>query len=85
MSKTINLYTWFGERELDHCPKHFVAGTTPVTDESREWILERLTGRFYIQEHSGTYPTSLAMSSVRLNVPCFENPEEATLYELTWS
>jgi|688.fasta_scaffold2303217_2 hypothetical protein len=73
----INLHTWFQNRELEHCPIHFVQAQTPITSESKIWVLERLKGRFYIEP-------SLSFAD-RLPVPYFEDPEEATLYELTWS
>ncbi len=76
----INLYTWFSERELNFCPKHFVMASTPVTEESKQWILERLTGRFYLQIHGAN-----AYTYVKDEIPYFEDPAEATLYELTWS
>ena len=76
----INLHTWFCDRELNFCPKHFVMASTPITEESKQWILERLTGRFYLQTHgAGTY------TFARDEIPYFEDPTEATLYELTWS
>jgi len=77
---SINLHTWFCERELNFCPKHFVMASTPITEESKQWILERLTGRFYLQMNS-TGPYTFAKNEI----PCFEDPTEATLYELTWS
>jgi hypothetical protein len=92
---SVNITTWFGERELDFCPKHFVKTVTPVTTESKLWILERLTGRFYIQSHSNflspmklNLPASQSRTMLYKTteeVPYFENPAEATLYELTWS
>jgi hypothetical protein len=54
--------------------------STPITEESKQWILERLTGRFYLQMNS-TGPYTFAKNEI----PCFEDPTEATLYELTWS
>ena len=93
----INLHTWFQDRELDFCPKHFVMANTPVTDESKMWMLERLKGRFYILGGYTSYPTPTQLNlpahlartviAERFmdDVPFFEDPEEAMLYELTWS
>lgn len=84
----INLYTWYSKRELDYCPKHFISANTPITEESKSWILERLQGRFYIQSIVGNYEnkfTNAMYGSHVIEVPVFEDPEEATLYELTWS
>lgn len=83
MTKTIddiNFYQWFGERELSFVPKHFVISSTPITDESREWIFEKLTGRFALVFNvDGSYSV---FSGLRV---AFEDPKEAVFYELTWS
>lgn len=64
---------------MQYCPPHFVTTGTPTTDESTYWILERLVGRFYLHkvygEEFGGYKY----------YPFFEDPQEAILYELTWS
>lgn len=73
MNLTINIETWLTDRELSYCPKHFVKANTPLFDKSKIWILERLHGRFYIQNDHLSF------------IPFFEDPEEAMLYELTWS
>ncbi len=72
----INLYTWYGQRELDYCPMHFILSNTPITQESKSWILEKLNGRFYL----GSTIHDLFMESF----PSFEDPQEALMYELTW-
>lgn len=73
----INLNTWFMERELEFTPKHFVASKTPVTDQSKIWILEKLSGRFSMKTNSsGGYFGAY--------FPAFEDPKEALFYELTW-
>jgi hypothetical protein len=74
--------TWFSERELTHTPKHFVVTSYPCTPESKQWVLDKLTGRFSI-----TYPT-ISTSIIELITPsciAFEDPQEATFYELKWS
>lgn len=73
----INLYTWYQQRQLNYCPTHFVATTTPLTTESKMWILERLQGRFFVHQ-------MLSLRDIE-GAPHFEDPEEAVLYELTWS
>jgi hypothetical protein len=65
----INLHTWFITRELEFAPEHFTTCTTQTTVEARDWILEKLTGRFVI--------TSTMC-------PSFEDPKEAVFYELKW-
>jgi len=70
----INLDTWFTERELDINPPHFTKANTPLTKESKVWILEKLHGRF-----------SLAINANGMvGCPSFEDPKEAVFYELTW-
>lgn len=73
----INLYTWFSDRELSFVPEHFVRTSTPVTQESKEWILEKLIGRFALDNGPSNF---FSMGSN----PAFEDPKEAVFYELTW-
>jgi len=70
----LNLMTWFGKRQLDFCPKHFIKVSTSVDDNSIKWIQDRLTGRFYITDEGFFYHSVY-----------FEDPQEAILFELTWS
>jgi len=73
----VNLYTWFMDRELEFTPNHFVTSKTPITDDSKIWILEKLSGRFSV--------CSNAKSSFFTTMyPSFEDPKEALFYELTW-
>ena len=74
--------TWFSERELTYTPKHFVVTTHPCTEESKQWVLYKLSGRFSI-----TYP-SVSNTIYELITPsciAFEDPQEAVFYELKWS
>jgi len=74
--------TWFSERELTYTPKHFIVTTHPCTEESKQWVLDKLTGRFSI-----TYP-SVSNTIYELITPsciAFEDPQEAVFYELKWS
>lgn len=74
----INLMTWYADRQVNHLPKHFIKTTTPVTDKNLYWILENLTGRFYIsnEQLDSIWEDSYAY---------FEDSKEAVLFELTWS
>lgn len=76
--------TWFSERELTYTPKHFVVTSHPCTSESKQWVLDKLSGRFSI-----TYPTISSSSNIieLISPSCiaFEDPQEATFYELKWS
>lgn len=71
----INLYTWFVDRNVNPCPEHFVKSKTELTEESKAWIYEKLTGRFSIGHSSGFFMGLC---------PAFEDPKEAVFYELTW-
>ncbi len=79
--KEINLMTWYADRELDFCPKHFTKTTTVLTDENKLWIYEKLVGRFHV--HTLSDPSSLFFFGD--SVPYFEDPQEAVMYELVWS
>jgi hypothetical protein len=74
--------TWFSERELTYTPKHFVVTTHPCTEESKQWVLDKLSGRFSI-----TYPTVSSTIYELITPSCiaFEDPQEAVFYELKWS
>lgn len=72
----INLISWYSKRELDFCPKHFIKANTPLTLKSKDWIKDHLVGRFFIKEYD---------YNVFEHYPYFEDPQEAILYELTWS
>lgn len=72
----INLHTWFIDRELDFTPSHFVTSSTPLRDDAKSWILEKLTGRFSVVSSASGFFGSQS--------PAFEDPKEALFYELTW-
>ena len=82
----INIQTFHVDRELRHCPKHFVKTKTVVTSDSYNWILEKTVGRFVLLN---LREEELELSNVLLGltskVPAFEDSSEAMLYELTWS
>jgi hypothetical protein len=80
MNLTVNIDTWNKAREINYCPKHFVAATTTLTEESKLWVLERLHGRYYISLQNNR--RSVFETNVTIY---FEDPKEAVLYELTWS
>lgn len=73
----INLYTWFADRELSYIPDHFTRTTTQITAESKDWVLEKLVGRFAFDFNTDSFFNG------GLN-PAFEDPKEAMFYELTW-
>lgn len=69
---------WFIDRELAYKPAHFVSTGTPASTQAIQWILTSLTGRFFL-EHS------IDDSFMDVVYVSFEDPQEATLYELKWS
>lgn len=77
----INLHTWFCDRELDFCPKHFIKCNAAYTEEAKYWVYENLKGRFYIKNLSVLSLLSLDSDQEIY----FEDPQEATLFELRWS
>ena len=81
----INLMTWFTERKLDYLPKHFIPANAYIDEERHLWILEKCTGRFYIGQKNNTEFSELMLFLLEEEIVYFEDPQEAVLYELTWS
>ena len=75
--------SWFSERELKYTPKHFIVSKTPLTNESKIWILNKLKGRFSVTFTEDTIDDFLVLHLI--GNPAFEDPKEAIFYELTWS
>lgn len=75
----INVYTWFGEREVktNSPPAHFVKSSVAVTTQGKNWISEKCEGRYWI----GPQISSFAMFGA--NIVYFEDPKELLMYELT--
>lgn len=74
--------SWFCERELSYPPRHFIQATTKVTDESKQWVLEKLKGRFAVTQNvSSDFLENLGS----LGIISFEDPAEAMMFELKWS
>jgi hypothetical protein len=80
MNLAINIDTWNNAREVNYCPKHFTSTTAPLSEEAKLWVLERLHGRYYIGLNS--YRNTIFDTTATIY---FEDPQEAVLYELTWS
>jgi len=83
----LNVYTWYSDRELNYCPAHFVVVDSIVTTESKQWILEKLTGRFCLVEVPNYSNMSYDPNMIwRVGYfPAFEIPQEATYFQLIWS
>lgn len=75
-----DLINWYSTRKLEFLPGHFVRASTPITQDSLFWIQSTLKGRYTL-----ITTFSLQVMADSVIVPAFENPEEATIYELTWS
>jgi hypothetical protein len=76
--------TWFSERELRYTPKHFIITKHEYTEESKQWVLDKLSGRFSIAPYNTTSDDSL-LSLFTTGHLAFEDPHEALFYELKWS
>ena len=76
----IDPYIWFGKRQVDFCPKHFISASTPLTIDSIQWVLDNLKGRFCIIQTSQLFLVEYYLGNI-----AFENPTDATFYELKWS
>jgi hypothetical protein len=77
---------WFGERELKFTPPHFIATKTPLTPESKQWILTYLKGRFsLVYQDEGIDDINLFSLVNLAGSPAFEIPQEAIIYELKWA
>lgn len=79
--KELNPIAWFGKREVSVVPRHFVKVPTPKTDESYEWVLVNLHGRFGISSDTKSNDAYLDF----LQYFYFEDSAEAMMYELRWS
>jgi hypothetical protein len=77
----VNPAKWFGTRELSLVPPHFVKANTPLTEKSKLWVISRLEGRYAL--------VAMTDDDDLLPLPYeyifFENPAEASMYELRWS
>lgn len=80
--KELNVYTWFSDRKLTYCPAHFIVVKTFVTNESKLWIMENLRGRFCLVDALSNDPFTDPSFG---NYPAFEDPQEATYFQLIWS
>jgi hypothetical protein len=76
--------TWFSERELTHTPKHFIITKHEFTNESKQWVLDKFSGRFSIAPRINDSNDSFALIFSTEHL-AFEDPQEALFYELKWS
>lgn len=76
----IDPYIWFGKRQVDFCPKHFILVSTPLTVDSKQWVFDNLKGRFCIIQTNQLFLVEYYLGNV-----AFEDSKDATFYELKWS
>lgn len=77
----IDPYLWFGERELNYRPKHFIAANADLTEDSKVWVLKNLKGRFSITLDNSFFMMDFGV----LGKIAFEDPAECLAFELRWS
>lgn len=87
MERSLDPTSWYSNRQLEFTPLHFTIVKTPITPESKLWILDKLRGRFsLLSVHNPVDFTSpILVVNMQDDVPAFEDPKEAVLYELTWA
>ena len=75
--------TWFSERELSYTPKHFVITKHEFTNESKQWVLDKLSGRFSVAPYNNDDDSFLLMFST--GHLAFEDPQDALFFKLKYS
>lgn len=80
----VNPILWFGEREVKLTPPHFTKCPTPLTEKSKNWVMAKTQSRYSIVMANGDSEDPLAIFIDTYHV-YFEDPIEATVYELRWS
>jgi hypothetical protein len=78
----VNPYIWYAERELTHVPPHFIKCPTPVSDDSKFWIINKTSGRYAFNVAMTNNVQELLLDVIYVH---FENSSDATLYELIWA
>lgn len=79
----MNPYVWFGDRLVSPIPRHFVKTSTPLSEDSREWVLTSLKGRYGTVDNENPDMNSLSLDWKTYIY--FEDSAEAMIYELRWS
>ena len=77
--------TWFSERELLYTPKHFIITKHEFTLESKQWVLDKLSGRFSVAPYNDEHVEDSFLMLFTTGHLAFEDPQEALFYELKWS
>jgi|APCry1669190327_1035288.scaffolds.fasta_scaffold04067_2 hypothetical protein len=82
--KELNPQVWFGNRELDFKPPHFIKTSTPVDKENYAWVVSKLSGRFCTADGTLLNDSNFAIF-VTISYFYFEDPKDAMLFELRWA
>jgi hypothetical protein len=82
---SIDPVIWFAERQLTFPLKHFTPTHSPVTVESREWILNHVHGRFSIASSASLGIPNPNWDIDYYEYAFFEDSQDALFYELKWS
>jgi hypothetical protein len=89
---TANPVIWFANREVSLVPKHFIKCSSPVSEASKQWILNKTQGRYAfsdVQNDLNLSDDDLTAIFLLYNEPeqfvHFENSEDAIMYNLLWS
>ena len=77
---TLTPMIWYGTRELNLVPPHFIKCNSIVTTESLFWIRNKTHGRYVLIDVINT--DNILSNDQQVY---FEDQKEATLYELLWS
>lgn len=83
MTKELSPLVWFGTRRLDVVPRHFIKCPTPMTSESEQWVITKLSGRYVLSNNQRSLSAPFSVNSSSYFY--FEEPKEAMLYELRWA
>ena len=80
----VNPLLWFSEREVRITPPHFIKCPTPLTEKSKNWVMTKTQSRYSIVMSNGDSEDPIAIFIDTYYI-YFEDPIEATVYELRWS
>lgn len=83
--RDFNPQLWFGSRKMTMIPRHFVRSSTPVTEESLQWVEDKLMGRYGIVSEANLSGPGGLFSILFQEVIYFESPKDLMMYELYWA
>lgn len=83
--RDFNPQLWFGSRKMTMVPRHFVRSSTPITEESLQWVEDKLMGRYAVVSEPNQANAGTIFSILYQETIYFENPKDLMLYELYWA